>query len=894
MKKILLILLLLLPFSAKAINENIGSSGNNNGYQDASGQNSSYNSSPYGVRISIVTYNKDTKVSTRVPGSISIDFWNKIPSENCYFNGQLNRFESINVNANLNLVCDGYASHNNVSTNISFAKNFYTSTSKNTIVRDAVMQKISLYASSKYDDFLKLFNTSLSQITTKCLREDVYVVVEPLVTIYQRSGKKHIAGTGTQIGKLISQNNLSFIRTIIGDGRIPLAVYTPNNMANVIGVSTGGNWDTKISRNNNASGQNIYGYSIGLFEIPGLNDGCIDRTLEKCNFTLDRSITNDCSKSTTGFIKDVGTTNDWQCIYASAYSKKTEVKEQYQQYKNNYCRIYCREDISYSFPSNNMQVQAGSYFTLGGLHTDSTLSPINITGISTCRAVGTETIINETPINISRPSTVTDTNVHYFEEDMQKATTKAERDKIYNELMECYNFQKTYSEFSPTLNFSYNEGQYNKSGTSYAYTDSLKGTSSTTSKSSYINSNNIVIGTRNWASNLYDSSNKLIYKKDNSTGSYGSTKSIYGYAYPTAIKVEQVTKKEINYQLKSGLYNYVNKPSGISTNTPYSSNYYTVGFSNLPISYARENRNDYTFKLGFTSSWFGKDQRFYKFLTNQYKIDIEYNTAEGVDVDDLYKKIATNNTALNAISDDKSGYNLLNKEFETQLNKLGYTITDFLKTSCAEIAGCVKYNPKDESEPNGIICKADIKNNTCSADDPSGCNQNYQILKACIKSNYVTSTGSVAFSNTDLNYSCTYEVTKGITGAEDDGNPNLGIDVVYRPISLDDPFPNRESGSNWSNYDIVNEIQYNRGVYADKLYTERDPLYSMVMTPEVTKKIRKYNETHEYPDFTLDCNKEGGKCLSEFLRGSEFGVYIKGCGIKAKASGLKCEAGETW
>ena len=884
-KIILFILLLLLvpgiSVQAKTVNENIGSNGKENDYKDATGQNSSWNGG-YGIRVSIITYNKGTGKVTKK--GHAIDFWQTIPDYYTYFTGQKNRYESI---AGSNKLAYASYSRNNDVRTMNFSSNFYGATTKNTIVRDAVMNKINQYKSSNYDDFLKLFGTSLSEITRNCTRENVYVVVEPLVTITNKKIGRHIVGTGTEIGRYISDNKLSFIETIIGDGTVSEAVYTPNSMAGITGVSLGERYNTRLKRNNQVVNGRIYGYSMGLFEIPGLNDGCTLRLLEGCNFGLDSSVPSDCNTSTTGYIKDK---SDWACIYVSAYSKNEQIKNQYLQYENRYCKIYCREDITYNFPGKNLTVPAGSYFTLGGVNSSNTLSPIAISGISTCRAIGTESVIEEEPINITRPDYIQESSVHYFEEDIRNASSQAEREKYYKELLECYSFQKTYSEFKPTLMFSYNDGEYEKKGTNYAYSGALASSSKLYSKSSYMGNKSTYLGSKVWSTSGYGTSNKLIFDKNSNATNYVSTKTQYGITYPVAAKVEQVTTKEFTYQLKNGLYNYVNKPSGISTHTPYTDNYYTVGFSNLPISYAREARNDYTYKLGFTTTWFGKNQRFYNFLSKNYKVDIEYNIAGKVDEGDLYGKIVNNNTALNAIADDRSGQNLLNKTFTTQLVKLGYSVNDFLQTSCAQVAGCITTNVTGETR---VICKSDIKNPSCSNDNPSGCSNNYSGLKKCIQDSYTTSTGS-SFMKTDLNYKCTYSVSKGITDLLVDSDRGVGIDVIYRPISLDDPFPDREAGDNWSDLSIYNYITYNRGVLGNKLYTERGPLYTMTMTPEVAKKIRKYNTTHEYPDFTLECNKDGGKCLSEFLRNSEFSKYIKGCGIKGKTGGFKCAAGEAW
>lgn len=94
--------------------------------------------------------------------------------------------------------------------------------------------------------------------------------------------------------------------------------------------------------------------------------------------------------------------------------------------------------------------------------------------------------------------------------------------------------------------------------------------------------------------------------------------------------------------------------------------------------------------------------------------------------------------------------------------------------------------------------------------------------------------------------------------------------IEYRVIDLKNPFPGnqasvgssrlfntdiqgRKPGSNWNSITVVkNEILENRGVTGDNIYN-LTPLYEFKLTPSVIKNIRKYNDTHEYDDFTLSC-----------------------------------------
>lgn len=132
------------------------------------------------------------------------------------------------------------------------------------------------------------------------------------------------------------------------------------------------------------------------------------------------------------------------------------------------------------------------------------------------------------------------------------------------------------------------------------------------------------------------------------------------------------------------------------------------------------------------------------------------------------------------------------------------------------------------------------------------------------------------------NYSCPYTVTNGIIQNDND----KGLDVVYRTISLTEPFPGmsgdgRYPGNNWtydSEIDYKNLYDYttvsgndlvdryiinNRGVESDQVY-KIEPMYTFELNPTVIKAIREYNDSNEYADFDLDCTN-GKKCISDFL-----------------------------
>lgn len=98
-------------------------------------------------------------------------------------------------------------------------------------------------------------------------------------------------------------------------------------------------------------------------------------------------------------------------------------------------------------------------------------------------------------------------------------------------------------------------------------------------------------------------------------------------------------------------------------------------------------------------------------------------------------------------------------------------------------------------------------------------------------------------------------------------------EIKFRTIALDNPFPARDAtsrmpGSNWlgiNNY-VRGYITYNRGVTGEEVY-DKNPIYTIKLTPDTMIKIREYNKKHNYADIDLNCSGENNtECMSEFLR----------------------------
>lgn len=137
-------------------------------------------------------------------------------------------------------------------------------------------------------------------------------------------------------------------------------------------------------------------------------------------------------------------------------------------------------------------------------------------------------------------------------------------------------------------------------------------------------------------------------------------------------------------------------------------------------------------------------------------------------------------------------------------------------------------------------------------------------------------------------YQCDFKVKNGIIDGEDPKDGKGGINVIYRPIDLANPFPdtdgsNRQTGSNWCNGDdctydnaiVTKYITNNREVKEDELY-HLEPMYTFVLTPKTIKEIRDYNRNNSYDsyygkakddkyyDFVCDTG-ENRHCISDYL-----------------------------
>ncbi|MDD4809213.1 MAG: hypothetical protein PHP12_04175, partial [Bacilli bacterium] len=179
----------------------------------------------------------------------------------------------------------------------------------------------------------------------------------------------------------------------------------------------------------------------------------------------------------------------------------------------------------------------------------------------------------------------------------------------------------------------------------------------------------------------------------------------------------------------------------------------------------------------------------------------------------------------------------------------------------------------------------------------------YAKLQSCLTGSDSNTAPTDAFTG-NTRFACEYYVLNEIVCPPGERCEYVGLSPIFRPIDLSNPFPGlsgygRKPGKNWDRSSIIDTyITNNRGVETERVYTDLDPLYRITLTPAVIKEIRRYNDvktTYEdgYADFGMQCILDGEKCLSAFLRTSEFSRIIDGCGIMGKNYG-RCLDEEGW
>ena len=267
------------------------------------------------------------------------------------------------------------------------------------------------------------------------------------------------------------------------------------------------------------------------------------------------------------------------------------------------------------------------------------------------------------------------------------------------------------------------------------------------------------------------------------------------------------------------------------------------GTSNLtvPLNYLN---GVYKYNLKFDNSIISKMA-----LRNHKKGQVELKRIDNTNYKVRYEvDYKINSNTANAISNNNLSFTC------------PYKVT---KYQCKDDDG--NYYPCDDPKCTGNNCDSGCENGNCGECENLGTNE------CCINGKKTTCPSACNYECCDANgneISCP-------------GGDSIIGDVIYRPISLIEPFPGKDGnkrtpGNNWNKIVKTADgrvysygdyyIRLRRG-YKDYEIYQTEPLYVIKLDGNKIQAIRKYNDKHDYNDFELTCIN-GENCVSNFLRGA--------------------------
>lgn len=343
-------------------------------------------------------------------------------------------------------------------------------------------------------------------------------------------------------------------------------------------------------------------------------------------------------------------------------------------------------------------------------------------------------------------------------------------------------------------------------------------------------------------------------------------------------EVSKTIKYDLNKQsgLPSKNTAYVKKNNIKSiSNVQNISNYTNIGFVNLPIPFDAELK-EYELKLTTEITGSGVPQEIKDGITKNY----------------VCHYTVTNDSSVCRCPDNTK---MAGMSLESKLSD---------ETTCAEAQALYC----DEPVPvrTSYVCPSNTKNSgydlsscvnsggTLDSCISKWCNDNPEDIK-CPESAKATDGMSKQFRNcviVKLNQGLDLNQAKNACNVFCESK---GKKIIYRTISLSNPFPSYDSdetvtqsnlkvgmfnddikgrypGMNWNSTTTVkNKILNNRGVDGDNVYT-KTPLYTFKLDAKTIQAIRKYNKKHKYTDFKLECKKgSAAACISTFVHSSTSG-----------------------
>lgn len=402
--------------------------------------------------------------------------------------------------------------------------------------------------------------------------------------------------------------------------------------------------------------------------------------------------------------------------------------------------------------------------------------------------------------------------------------------------------------------------------------------------------------------------------------------------------IDQVQNVTNNRQIKANvnvtyslpttnlLYNYVvayNDSTKAQTKTPSSdSNYSTIGFSNLPISYKALTNVSYELKL--SNIKFGDNGQY---SPNDYTCNYKVTKTPSDDClcdGSKDKKYAGIDMSSHMIEE-----NLTCEEAKEKYCKGRptdpYSCPDGSKTN--KMTSCMQEND-DYNRCVAQYCKTEDKfcpnNPTISLmsclNTHNDYNYCYNILctLSCTDppcAPYICSNKNGVDGYMDITSCVDTKISQGlsknaaINTCDSILCPLSGLRIIYRTISLENPFPSKTAdaiitqdgltigmfnddvkgrypGTNWNDQKLVQNhiltVTRNKTKIDGSNIYQSEPLYRFELNTATINAIRDYNEKREenggYDDFTLECRLGNSKaCVSEkFVHNQELSGLVSG------------------
>ncbi|MGE5455841.1 MAG: hypothetical protein ACM3O4_01870 [Ignavibacteriales bacterium] len=444
-KKILLLILALcclLPSNIKA-GDNIGGGGEYNGNDCGSTSSVCYSSklsgkTVNGIRITIVD-----KYGAKVAGTNSADYINNTDHINALKNKSYYTYYAIKRHKNVRLTTKDDILYKNVTDVLKGEFPDFIDKGTNNIIKE-YFTSITQFESNSDDPGIRTFYDACGYKWQTMIAngqiKNHYLLIEPLtyirVTDKINQRTVHYFGTVTDIAKMMTTHGYVLWSGFFGT-MLPLSIYVRDNeetgakstagltsiqtwvdnnqltdysreILTSNGTAAGHIWLPKLPTKTPACNYNdptnfpksqtdsdrkccpyveshLSEYGITLAQLHAKYPACKqDKPIppDPCTFDLNIKISNNCANSTEGYIKDI---DNWVCIFNSRSSSNNDIKNHFYTWENRYCSYFCREELSYQFPTNSVEVLAGNRFTLGGNGYFPNASPIHFIGRSECR-----------------------------------------------------------------------------------------------------------------------------------------------------------------------------------------------------------------------------------------------------------------------------------------------------------------------------------------------------------------------------------------------------------------------------------------------------------------------------------------------------------------------------